>query len=64
MASTLGMLQKERPGIAIAVKTRHASRSILNQMGSALNDLKADGEFSASPNYHMRHFNDRIIFAF
>ena len=38
-----GMLQKGHPGIAIAVKTRHASRAVLNQMKNALTELKEDG---------------------
>lgn len=40
---TLGILQKNHPGIAIAIKTRHASRSVLNQMKATLSDLRADG---------------------
>ncbi|CAG7640037.1 unnamed protein product [Allacma fusca] len=39
----MGMLQKGHPGIAIAVKTRHASRAVLNQMREALLELKEDG---------------------
>jgi hypothetical protein len=30
-------------GIAIAVKTRHANRAVLNQMRDALKELKEDG---------------------
>jgi len=39
----LGLLQKEHPGIAVAVKTRHASRAVLNQMLMTLRELKSDG---------------------
>lgn len=39
----MGLLQKEHPGIAIAVKTRHASRAVLNQMRESLLELKEDG---------------------
>jgi len=39
----MGLLQKEHPGIAIAVKTRHASRAVLNQMKDCLFELKEDG---------------------
>ncbi|CAL8104179.1 unnamed protein product [Orchesella dallaii] len=39
----MGILQKNHPGIAIAVKTRHASRSVLNHMKSTLNELRVDG---------------------
>ncbi|CAG7734239.1 unnamed protein product [Allacma fusca] len=39
----MGIMQKEHPGIAIAVKTRHASRAVLNQMRENLLELKADG---------------------
>lgn len=38
-----GLLQKDHPGIAIAIKTRHANRAVLNQMRSALSELKEDG---------------------
>lgn len=39
------MLQKDHPGIAIAIKTRHASRSVLNQMKSMLMELRQDGKW-------------------
>ncbi|CAG7734240.1 unnamed protein product [Allacma fusca] len=39
----MGIMEKENPGIAIAVKTRHASRAVLNQMRENLMELKADG---------------------
>jgi len=38
-----GLLQRDHPGIAIAVKTRHASRGVLNQMRDSLIELKEDG---------------------
>jgi len=44
MSVFTGLLQKDHPGIVIAVKTRHASRAILNQMRQALIELKEDGE--------------------
>ena len=43
-----GMLQKGHPAIAIAVKTRHASRAVLNQMREALVELKEDGKIRMS----------------
>ncbi len=39
----MGLLQKEHPGIALAVKTRHASRAVLNQMRESLMEMKEDG---------------------
>jgi hypothetical protein len=39
----LGQLQLSHPGVVIAVKTRHASRSICNQMRDDLEDLRVDG---------------------
>lgn len=43
LISLPGMLQKSHPGIAIAIKTRHASRSVLNQMKATLFELRSDG---------------------
>ncbi|CAG7822907.1 unnamed protein product [Allacma fusca] len=39
----MGIMQKDHPGIAIAVKTHHASRAVLNQMKESLMELKEDG---------------------
>lgn len=39
----MGLLQLEYPGIAVAVKTRHAARGVLNQMFSMLKDMKEEG---------------------
>ncbi|CAL8091440.1 unnamed protein product [Orchesella dallaii] len=39
----MGLLQKDHPEIAIAVKTRHASRAVLNSMRDSLLELKEDG---------------------
>jgi sodium/hydrogen exchanger 10/11 len=39
----MGIMQKDHPGIAIAVKTHHASRAVLNQMKESLTELKEDG---------------------
>lgn len=41
-----GLLQKAHPMIAIGVKTRHASRAVLNQMRDTLSELKDDGRLS------------------
>ena len=46
MFTAIGMLQKGHPGIAIAVKTRHASRTVLNQMRETLLELKEDGKWN------------------
>ncbi|CAG7837079.1 unnamed protein product [Allacma fusca] len=39
----MGLFQKERPGIAIAHKTRFACRAVLNQMQETLETIKEDG---------------------
>ncbi|ODM92698.1 Sodium/hydrogen exchanger 10, partial [Orchesella cincta] len=39
----MGLLQKDHPEIAIAVKTRHAARAVLNTMKDSLLELKEDG---------------------
>ncbi|KAK9881861.1 hypothetical protein WA026_018061 [Henosepilachna vigintioctopunctata] len=39
----LGLIQKEKPWIAITVKTKQAIRTILNNMEIALEDLRASG---------------------
>ncbi|RZC32845.1 Na H Exchanger, cNMP binding, and/or Ion trans domain containing protein [Asbolus verrucosus] len=39
----LGLLQKDRPWIAITVKTKQAIRTILNSMREAINQLKTAG---------------------
>ncbi|XP_023229059.1 sodium/hydrogen exchanger 10-like [Centruroides sculpturatus] len=39
----LSQLQEEHPGVAVAVKTRHASRQTLNNVRTELNELKELG---------------------
>ncbi|CAG7833249.1 unnamed protein product, partial [Allacma fusca] len=39
----LGILQRHHPGIGTAVKTRHASRLVLNHMRQTIAELKEDG---------------------
>lgn len=39
----LGMVQKDRPWIAITVKTRQAVRATLNSMAEAVLELKVSG---------------------
>ncbi|KAB0793968.1 hypothetical protein PPYR_13588 [Photinus pyralis] len=39
----LGIIQKDRPWIAVTVKTKQAVRSTLNSMNATVNDLKALG---------------------
>ncbi|XP_057290115.1 sodium/hydrogen exchanger 10-like [Hydractinia symbiolongicarpus] len=43
VVKSLGLLQREHPGIAISVKTRQAIRSVLNNARDALNDLRSNG---------------------
>ncbi|XP_024081925.1 sodium/hydrogen exchanger 10-like isoform X3 [Cimex lectularius] len=46
----LGLIQKDRPAIAITMKTRHAIRHIINIMSDCLNDLKEEGILDAIEN--------------
>ncbi|KAL3276419.1 hypothetical protein HHI36_011804 [Cryptolaemus montrouzieri] len=39
----LGLLQKEKPWIAVTVKTKQAIRTILNNMETAIEDLRSSG---------------------
>lgn len=39
----LGLIQKEKPWIAITVKTKQAIRTILNNMEVAIDDLRSSG---------------------
>ena len=39
----LGMLTKQYPEIALSIKTRQASRSVLNQMRDGVQELTMDG---------------------
>ncbi|XP_044757843.1 sodium/hydrogen exchanger 10-like [Coccinella septempunctata] len=39
----LGLIQKEKPWIAITVKTKQAIRTILNNMETAIDDLRSSG---------------------
>lgn len=39
----LGLIQKDRPWIAITVKTKQAIRSTINSMLDAVNELKISG---------------------
>lgn len=39
----LGMIQKDRPWIAITVKTKQAIRATINSMLDAVNELKVSG---------------------
>jgi len=42
-ACAIGLLQQKHPSIAIAVKTRHASRAVLNEMRETVEELRDDG---------------------
>ena len=39
----IGLLQREHPGIAISVKTRQATRSVLNNALDTLSQLRSTG---------------------
>lgn len=43
VVKSLGMLQREHPGIAISVKTRQAIRTILNNARDVIHELKGGG---------------------
>ena len=43
MARVTALLQKSNPGVAVAVKTRQATRTVLNKITDTLFKLKEDG---------------------
>lgn len=43
LALFLALLQKSNPGVAVAVKTRQATRTVLNKIIETLDKLKEDG---------------------
>jgi len=43
VVKSLGLLQRQHPGIAISVKTRQAIRSVLNNARDTLNELRSNG---------------------
>ncbi|XP_048585520.1 sodium/hydrogen exchanger 10 isoform X2 [Nematostella vectensis] len=43
VVKSLGMLQREHPGIAISVKTRQATRTVLNNARDVINELRGGG---------------------
>ncbi|XP_037070931.1 sodium/hydrogen exchanger 10-like isoform X2 [Pollicipes pollicipes] len=57
----LGMLQREHPGIAIAVKTRQAVRSVLNNVRETITDLKEGGLLDEAEYGRLEHIiDDRV----
>ena len=43
MFKIAALLQKSNPGVAVAVKTRQATRTVLNKIIETLDRLKEDG---------------------
>ncbi|XP_043218270.1 sodium/hydrogen exchanger 10-like isoform X2 [Amphibalanus amphitrite] len=57
----LGMLQREHPGIAIAVKTRQAVRSVLNNVRETITELKEGGLLDEAEYSRLEHIiDDRV----
>ena len=48
------IMQKDNPGVAVAVKTRQAARSVLNKIIEALERLKEDGLIDESEAERLR----------
>lgn len=46
----MGLMQKDNPGIAIAVKTRYATRAVLNQQKETLHEMLEDGLIDETEN--------------
>ena len=57
----LGMLQRQHPGIAIAVKTRQAVRSVLNNVRESITELKEGGLLDETEHARLEHIiDDRV----
>ena len=57
----LGMLQREHPGIAIAVKTRQAVRTVLNNVRETITELKEGGLLDEAEYARLEHIlDDRV----
>lgn len=53
----LGLIQKDRPWIAITVKTKQAIRATINSMWDAVNELKVSGMLIIMQNYNLCCFH-------
>ncbi|KAF6210858.1 hypothetical protein GE061_013969 [Apolygus lucorum] len=50
----LGLIQKDRPTIAITIKTRHAVRHVINTMNDCVDDMKEEGMLDWSENQTLK----------
>lgn len=51
VVKSLGMLQRQHPGVAISVKTRQAIRTVLNNARDTLNELQSNGALDSDETY-------------
>ena len=54
----LGMLTKKYPDIALSIKTRQASRSVLNQMRDGVQELTMDGIIEEAEGHKIEKVGD------
>ena len=53
VVKSLGLLQREYPGVAISVKTRQAIRTVLNNARDTLNELQSNGALDSEETYKL-----------